>query len=56
MAKKKQNITSLVLKAVAIGMGVSSLVLGLMGNTQVVTILTPIGLTCLAINAMDKEE
>jgi hypothetical protein len=54
-----QRITTLVLKAVAVGMSVSSIVLGFIPNaadtgTQVT--LLGIGLAALAIAALQKED
>lgn len=50
---------ALIFKAVAIGMGVSTLVLSILGNLSVETAITllSIGLTCLAIvQLQDKEK
>ena len=57
--EKKQNIVSLVLKAVALGMSVVSIVLGFIpdaadAGTQIT--LLSIGLFALALNALQKEE
>jgi len=54
-----KNIVSIVLKAVALGMGIASIVLGFLPvaadvDTQIT--LLGIGLAALAIAALDKEE
>ena len=53
-----QNIISLVLKAVALGMGVVSMVLGILGVAEVSTQVTllSIGLFALALAALQKED
>jgi hypothetical protein len=55
--KETENIVSIVLKAVAVGMGVSSVVLGIIGVVDVSTqvILLGIGLAALAIAALQNE-
>ena len=52
------GIISLVLKAVALGMGVVSIVLGILGAADVSTQVTllSIGLFALALAALQKEE
>ena len=45
--------TTLILNAVALGMGVASIVLTILGETDV-TIFLAIGLSCLALNSLDK--
>ena len=54
-----QRITTLVLKAVALGMSVSSVVLGFIpgaANTDTQVTLLGIGLAALAIAALQKED
>ena len=55
--KERQKITQLVLKAVALAMGVASVVLSFLGTTPVQTnvILLGIGLFALALAALDQE-
>lgn len=55
--KETENIVSIVLKAVAVGMGVSSVVLGIIGVVDVSTqvMLLGIGLAALAIAALQNE-
>jgi hypothetical protein len=56
--EKKQNIVSLVLKAVAVGMSVVSIVLGFIPDAADVDIhitLLGIGLAALAVAALQKE-
>ena len=53
------SIINLVLKAVALGMGVVSIVLGIIpeaANTGTQVTLLSIGLTALALAALQKEE
>lgn len=54
---KTQNITDLVLKAVAVGMGVASLVIAILNAApvQVNVILLSIGVAALAIWALGAE-
>ena len=56
--EKVQSIVSIVLKAVAVGMSASSIVLGFLGVAGVDTHVTllGIGLFTLAIAALQKEE
>jgi hypothetical protein len=51
-----QSVTSIVLKGVALAMGVAAVVLGILGATSVTTIvnLLGIGLFCLALWALQK--
>jgi len=54
-----QRITSLVLKAVAVGMSVASIVMGFfpeMANADTRIALLSIGLAALAVAALQKEE
>jgi hypothetical protein len=53
-----KRIPSLVLKAVAVGMSIASLVIGFLGVTEIDTHLTllGIGLFTLAVAALQKEE
>jgi len=54
-----QRISSLVLKAVAVGMSISSIVLGFIpdvGDVDTHITLLSIGLAALAIAALQKEE
>ncbi len=55
---KTQNIVSLVLKAVAVGMSVASVVLGILETVDVTTQvnLLGIGLFALALVALQKED
>ena len=57
--KKYEKITSLVLKAVAVGMSIASIVMGFIPNAADmdthITLLS-IGLAALALNALMKEE
>jgi hypothetical protein len=57
MAKKKENIQSIVLNAVALAMGVVGTILGILKTTSLETILIlyGIGLFCLGLNGLDKE-
>ena len=55
MKKKQENITQIVLSAVALGMGVVAIVLGIMGlPVQTIVILLGIGLFCLGLKALDE--
>ena len=56
--EKAQNIVRLVLKAVAVGMSVASVVLGFLGTVDVTTQvnLLGIGLFALALVALQKED
>lgn len=59
MEKNSKEIISLVLKAVAVGMSVASIVMGFLPvtanvNTQIT--LLGIGLFALAVDALQKEE
>lgn len=56
--KERQQIIQLVLKAVALAMGVASVVIGLLGAApaETIVILLGIGLFCLALAALDQEE
>lgn len=56
--EKVQNIVTLVLKAVAVGMSVASLVLGFLNVADIDTHVTllGIGLFALAVAALQKEE
>ncbi len=57
--ERKENIVSLVLKAVAVGMSVVSIVMGFIPNVADVEThitLLSIGLAALAIAALDKED
>jgi len=56
--EKVQTIVTLVLKAVAVGMSVASIVLGFLNVADVNTHLTllSIGLFALAVSALQKEE
>ena len=53
---KVSNIISLVLRAVALGMAVVSIVLGILGVAETDTIITllSIGLFTLALDALDR--
>jgi len=54
-----QRITSLVLKAVAVGMSVASIVMGFfpeMGGVDTHITMLSIGLAALAVAALQKEE
>ena len=55
--EETQNIVSIVLKAVAVGMSVSSIVLGILGVADISTqvMLLGIGLAALAIAALQNE-
>ena len=55
--KERHRITQLVLKAVALAMGVASVVLSFLGTTPVQSnvILLGIGLFALALAALDQE-
>jgi hypothetical protein len=55
--EKVQGIVSLVLKAVAVGMSTASIVLGVLGEADVNTHVTllGIGLFTLAVAALQKE-
>jgi hypothetical protein len=54
--RNRNNITTLVLKAVALGMAVASLVLGILGTGTVETMVTllSIGLLALALEAFQS--
>ena len=54
----KKNLTALVLNAVALAMGVASIVLGILGAVPVQTnvMLLSIGLAALALNQLDKQD
>ena len=57
--EEKENIVSLVLKAVAIGMSVVSIVLGFIpdvGDIDTHITLLSIGLAALAVAALQKED
>ena len=57
--EKKENIVSLVLKAVAVGMSVVSIVLGFIpdvGDIDTHITLLSIGLAALAVAALQKED
>ena len=57
--EKKENIVSLVLKAVAVGMSVVSIVLGFIpdvGDIDTHITLLGIGLAALAVAALQKED
>lgn len=56
MAKKEKIPINLILKAVALAMGVSSIVLLILGSTQTTVILMPIAVTCLALVELNKEK
>ena len=53
----KKHLVALVLNAVALAMGVASIVLGILGTTPVQTnvMLLSIGLAALALNQLDKQ-
>jgi hypothetical protein len=54
----KKNLMTLVLNAVALGMGVASIVLGILGAVPIQTnvMLLSIGLAALALNQLDKQD
>ena len=56
--KDRPQILQLVLKAVALAMGVASVVIGLLGAApaETIVILLGIGLFCLGLAALDQEE
>ena len=57
--EKKENIVSLVLKAVAVGMSIVSIVLGFIpdvGDVNTHITLLSIGLAALAVAALQKED
>ena len=58
MTENVQTIVTLVLKAVAVGMSVASIVLGFLNVTDIDTNVTllGIGLFALAVAALQKEE
>ena len=57
--EKKQNIVSLVLKAVAVGMSIASIVMGFIpdvGDVDTHITLLGIGLAALAVAALQEED
>jgi hypothetical protein len=54
----KKNLRALILNAVALGMGVARIVLGILGTVPVQTnvMLLSIGLAALALNQLDKQD
>jgi hypothetical protein len=56
--EERRKIVQLVLKAVALAMGVASVVINLLGVAPAQTMITllGIGLFCLALAALDQEE
>jgi hypothetical protein len=55
--RKHGNIVNLVLKAVAVAMGIAVVTLGVLGaaTTDVRVLLLGIGLACLALTVLDRE-
>lgn len=54
--KKKDNLERIVPKAVALGMGVASIVLSLIKPEVNVSLFLGIGLFCLALVGMEEEK
>lgn len=54
---KFNEILNLIFKALALAMGVASIVLSILDtSTDTIIILLALGLTCLSISLMDKEK
>ncbi len=51
--KKQENIFKTVMHAVALAMGVVSIVMSLMSGSDVITLLLGLGLACLGIDGLN---
>ena len=54
--KEKEDVPKLVLYAVALGMGIASAVLSILGQSHTIGLFAGIGIACLAVAGLDAVE